>query len=83
MPLTRIEDLEVRLAEILPAVGSRGVLIAGDGSSQYALMPLDDDVLDLLLERDPAFAEHCQSIRAAMQAGQHQTHEAVRKLVDG
>jgi hypothetical protein len=79
MSVSRITNLDARLGDVLPAASPGGALI-GEGDAQYALMPLDDDVLDLLLERDPALAAHCNAIRNAMHAGQFQSHEAIKKL---
>jgi len=78
MTLARITDLDTPIGDILPSVG-QGVLIESEGVPRYVVAPLDDDVLDLLLERNPAFIAHCQAIRQSMHAGQFLTHEDVRK----
>jgi hypothetical protein len=49
----------------------------------YALIPLDDDVLDLLIERSPKFRAHCREIRARMDAGQFRTHEEIKRELAG
>jgi len=42
---------------------------------RFALLPLDDEVLDLMLSRHPGFTEECHQIRERMQKGEYLTHE--------
>jgi uncharacterized coiled-coil DUF342 family protein len=44
---------------------------AGD----LAVLSLDDEVLDLLLERSPSLIEECRQIRERMKQGEYLTHE--------
>ena len=80
MTLRQITDFTTTIGELLPAVGSDGVLLQASGGSQCAFMPLDDDVLDFLLERNPRFRDECAAIRVRMHGGVVHTHEAVKKL---
>jgi hypothetical protein len=41
----------------------------------FDVLPLGDEVIDLLLERNPAFVEECLQIRERMKEGQYLTHE--------
>ncbi len=45
----------------------------------YLLLPLDDDLIDCLLERSPKLIKECRQIRARMAAGQFVRHEEVKK----
>jgi len=47
------------------------------------MLPLDDDVIDLLIERSPRFRADCHEIRQRIDSGQFQTHEDVRKQLLG
>jgi hypothetical protein len=71
------------IGEILEGVGTEGLLLEAEHQAKYALLPLDDDLLDYLLERSPRFAEACQNIRGQMHAGHSRSHEEVRRLFNG
>jgi hypothetical protein len=45
------------------------------------VLPLDDDFVDLLIERNPKFREQCQAIRERRESGQYLTHEDVREYL--
>jgi hypothetical protein len=47
------------------------------------VLPLDDDVIDLLIERNPKFRAVCHEIREQMESGQFQTHEEVKRALNG
>ena len=78
-----IRDPKTPIGEILKAVGFEGIVLESEDQGSYALIPLDDDVLDLLIERSPKFRAQCREIRARMVAGQFKTHEEVRTQLLG
>jgi hypothetical protein len=43
------------------------------------LLPLDDDLIDFLIERSPTFRDRCREIRRRMDSGRFQTHDEVRR----
>jgi hypothetical protein len=71
------------IGEILKAAGSEGILLESEDRGRFALIPLDDDVIDFLIERNPEYIVRCREIRERIDAGQFQTHEAVRKKLVG
>ncbi len=71
------------IGEILKAAGSEGILLESEDRGPYALIPLDDDLIDYLIERSPTFRADCREIRTRMAAGQFQTHEDVRRQLAG
>jgi hypothetical protein len=83
MTVQPINDPNTPIGEILKAAGSEGIVLESEDQTSYALIPLDDDVLDLLIERSPKFRAHCREIRARMDAGQFRTHEEVKKELAG
>jgi hypothetical protein len=84
MSVQSVTDPNTPIGEILKAAGSDGIFLDSEGQGRYALLPLDDDLIDFLIERSPAFRAHCREIRERMDAGQFQTHEEVkRQLVGG
>jgi hypothetical protein len=56
-----------------------GVLLESEGQGSFGLIPLDDDLIDFLIEQSPRFRADCHEIRGRMQAGQSQAHEDVRR----
>jgi hypothetical protein len=79
-----VNDPKTTIGEILRAAGSEGILLESEDQGRFALIPLDDDLIDFLIERNPKFIADCRETRQRMDAGQFQTHEEVkRELVDG
>jgi hypothetical protein len=74
-----VRDPDRPIGEVLKAAGSEGIVLESEGQGRYALLPLDDDVIDFLIERSPRFRADCQEIRQRMDAGKFQTHEEVRR----
>jgi len=83
MSIQPVSDPNTPIGEILKAAGSEGIVLESEGQGCYALLPLDDDVIDLLIERSPKFRADCQEIRERMNSGQFQTHEQVRRELVG
>jgi hypothetical protein len=83
MTVRPIPDLNTPIGQILKAAGSEGIVFESEGQGRYALLPLDDDVIDLLIERSPTFRDLCHEIRERMDSGQFQTHEDVRRQLIG
>lgn len=83
MTVQPVSDPSTPIGEILKAAGSEGILLESEGQGRYALLPLDDDLIDFLIERSPAFRVRCREIRLRMDSGQFQTHEEVRQQVVG
>ncbi len=83
MTTQTVSDPNTPIGEILKAAGSEGIVLDSEGQGRYARLPLDDDVIDLLMERSPRFRADCQEIRERMNLGQFQTHEDVRKQLLG
>jgi hypothetical protein len=79
MKIKRIRDLNVSLGALLKSLGAKGGLLEIAGEKRYVLFPLNDDLLDYLLERSPRLIKECQQIRARMAAGRFITHEQLKK----
>ena len=67
----------------MKTAGSEGILLESEGQGRYALLPLDDDLIDFLIERSSTFRDRCREIRLRMDSGQFQTHEEVRRRFTG
>ena len=44
------------IGEILKAAGTDGIVLESEGQGRYAVIPLDDDLIDFLVERSPSSA---------------------------
>jgi hypothetical protein len=51
-----------------------------DSAEKFVLLPADDELLDLLLERSPALIEKCREIRQRMEQGEYWAHEQVMEM---
>ncbi len=78
-----VGDPNTPIGEILKAVGSEGIMLESDGQRCSAPLPLDDEVIDLLIKRSARFRANCHEIRERMESGQFQTHEDVRRQLVG
>ena len=74
-----VRNPDMPIGEILKAAGTEGVLLESEGQGSFALIPLDDDLIDFPIERSSRFRADCHEIRGRMQAGESQTHEDVRR----
>jgi hypothetical protein len=83
MTVQPVSDPNTPIGEILKAAGSDGIVLESEGQGRYALIPLDEDLIDYLIERSPKFLAACREIRKRMDAGQFQTHEEVRRRLVG
>ena len=77
-----LSDPKTPIGEILKAAGTEGIVLEYENQAHFAVIPLDDDVIDLLIERNPRFRATCREIRAQMETGQFQTHQEVRKRLN-
>ncbi len=83
MTVHQLEDPRTPIGEVLEAAGTDGVVLDAGGPIRYAVIPLDDDLIDYLVERSPRFMEVCQKAREDLRAGRFRTHDDVRKMLEG
>jgi len=65
-----VNDPNTPISVILKAAGCEGIVLESQGQGRYAVLPLDDDVIDLLIERSPSFRADCHEIRLRVESGQ-------------
>ncbi len=80
MIVQTVNDMQTPIGDLLRLAGSAGILLKPHGESPFALVPLDDDLIDFLLERNPRFIEECRRIRENMRHGGSRTQEEVNDL---
>ena len=81
MTVHQVTDPRTSIGDILGGAEHDGVLIESDDTATYVLLPLDDDLMDHLLEHNPEFIRECREIRQRMRAGRRHTHEEVKRLL--
>jgi len=81
MTVQQVTDPKTPIGDVLPAADVGGVLIESSGKTAYALLRLDDDLIDYLLEHDPRFIRECEQIRQRMRGGRFRAHEEVKRLL--
>jgi hypothetical protein len=77
MPVEKISDSDVQITHLLSRARREPLILQTGENDQFALLPLDDDVLDLLLERNPKLIAECRGIDERMKQGDYLTHEQV------
>ena len=81
MNIQMISNLETPIGEVLKAADDTGALIQSETQERYAVLPLDDELIDYLLERNPGFIEECAQIRQRMNSGESYSPEEVERLL--
>ncbi len=80
MTFRYINDLKTPIGKVLKGAAADGVLVHTKNRKRFAMIPLDDDLIDYLLERNPRFIRECRKIDAEMKRGKYTTHEEVKKM---
>ncbi len=81
MNVRKVSDLATPIGDILQVAERDGVLLEPAERSRYAVLPLDEDLIDYLLEHNPKLTEDCRRIREEMKEGQFHTHDEVKKML--
>lgn len=81
MSVRSVTDLKTPIGEFLDDAEAEGVVLEAEGRGRYAVLPLDDDLLDYLVARSPKFIGACGQIRERMRAGRFHSHEEVKKFL--
>ena len=84
MALHRLSDPNSPIGTVLDAVDEEGgILLEHKGRKAYALMPLNDDLLEYLLEHNPKLIKQSNQIRRRMRRGAFHTHDQVKRMLKG
>jgi len=79
--LRKITDLQTPIGEILKAAEASGLLIQSDDEKRYAILPLNNELIDFLLERNPKFVEECKKIRRQIIDDESYTQDEIERLL--
>jgi len=80
MTIRHLKNLKTPIGDFLKEASTKGVVLDAKNHKQIAMIPLDDDLIDYLLERSPRLIKECKKIRAEMKRGKYKTHEEVKKM---
>jgi hypothetical protein len=75
MAIQKISLDNSEIVSLLNRARQEPLILRSENSGDFALLPVDDDVLDLLLERNPIFIQECREIQKRMEEGDYLTHE--------
>ena len=77
MTVKRIDDLKTPIGKIIREAGKDAVLVKSGRKKEFMVLPVDDEVLDLLLERSPRLLRECAQARKEIREGKFRTLEQV------
>jgi len=80
MTVKTVKDMKMTIGELLRKAGAGPLFLQEQGEMPYAVIPLDEELIDFLLERNPQFIEECRKIRQNMQSGKVLTQQQVNRL---
>lgn len=81
MTVYRVRDRGQPIGDALDAAAETGILVESDSHLSHALLPLSDDVIDFLLEQNPALIDECREIGLRMERGEYHTHADIKRLL--
>jgi hypothetical protein len=80
MPVMKATETRASIGELIEQARNEPLIFETEGAGSFVLLPVDDELLDLLLERSPRLIERCRQIRERMEQGEYWTHEQVMEM---
>ena len=80
MPVMKAAETLASIGELIDQARNEPLIFETEGAENFVLLPVDDELLDLLLERSPRLIEKCRQIRERMEQGEYWTHEQVMEM---
>jgi len=77
--IQKVSPADAGIRTLLQKARTEPVILQAEEEGDFAVLPLDDEVLDLLLERSPVFIEECRQIRERMRQGDSVSYEEALK----
>ena len=82
MTVMKAAETRASIEELIDQARSEPVIFQTEGAGSFALLPVDDNLLDLL-ERSPALIEECDRIRERMAPAPSRVGEWRRRAIAG
>jgi hypothetical protein len=80
VPVMKAAETRASIGELIDQARDEPLIFETEEKENFVLLPVDDELLDLLLERSPRLIERCRQIRELVQQGEYWTHEQVREM---
>ena len=80
MPAIKTAETHASISELIDQARDEPLILETEGAENFVLLPVDDELIDLLLKRSPRLIEKCREIRERMQQGEYRTHEQVMEM---
>jgi hypothetical protein len=80
MPVIKAAESRASIGELIDQARDGPLIFETEDAGNFVLLPVDDELLDLLLERSPRLIEKCRQIRERMDQGEYWTHEQVKEI---
>jgi hypothetical protein len=80
VPVMKTAETHASIGELIDQARDEPLIFETEGKENFVLLPMDDELLDLLLERSPRLIERCRQIRERVKQGEHWAHEQVRVM---
>jgi len=80
MPIVKAAETHANIEELIGRAREEPLIFETEGNESFVLLPVDDELLDLLLERSPRLIEKCRQIRERVEQGKYHTHEQVMEM---
>jgi hypothetical protein len=80
MPVMKAAETRASIGELIDQARDEPLIFETEDAGNFVLLPIDDELLDLLLERSPRLIEKCRQIRERMDQGEYWTHEQVLEM---
>ncbi len=77
MPVMKAAETRASIGELIDQARDEPLIFETECAGNFVLLPVDDELLDLLLERSPRLIKKCRQIRERMEQGEYWTHEQV------
>ena len=77
MSIKKISQSNKSMTALLDEASHEPLILQTEAGNDFAVLPMDEDVMDLLLERSPRLIKECQQIRERMKKGFYLTHESL------
>jgi hypothetical protein len=80
MPVIKTAGNQASIGELIDQARDEPLIFETDGQENFVLLPMDNELIDLLLERSPRLIEKCRKIRERVEQGEFWTHEQVMEM---
>ena len=78
MTTKTVDNPDTPIGDLMKSAGKSGLLLQKNGQLKFALLPINDETLDFLLEHSPKLIAECQARRENAAEGDVVSLEALK-----